>query len=572
MENIIRLPSQQSKFDVKNRLVDLVIPSNSGVYDLSQCYIAIDTTVAGIELDLTQAGDGRLPRTAGYVEATEAVANTKMGLKHQASVVSIYDDVAIPVSALVKNASMFCASKGKIEDIRRVDVLRATMNAYLKDIEDIQCDAIGGLSPQAKQNPWGSGRYAQLVGVGDTSSNYASHEIRIFLKDIFNTGAVQEYDSAKMGDTKIHLELNLDRTQLKQVLGSTPNVWDRYYHNQQVGTISYPADVKYKTAETVTIANGTASLSESSILMKAEYASLDDSPFYNNQMVKVTTTYGGTGTQASQYPTNAEERWAVIKSISWDKDTRKITLEFGGEVLASGAVTVADVTVDRDVEGMDATTQSLSNALSFETVELTAVRRTDMEQGADTIQYTQFMTQSDQFTNSSTLNRSYYLPAQTQTAFIILPSKEGSDFSDILGCARVGSYRFTLNGESVTNRAVPYMAVPTISVTQDAKTEKGSSIHYTLVGEAMMNSGIRYHSLREAVYDQDIPMSIDVPVDGSGNYGWTNLSESPMKACYMLALPVEISNGQTQLTIELDGSFPNSSGELHIFSEVRSVL
>jgi hypothetical protein len=40
----------------------------------------------------------------------------------------------------------------------------------------------------------------------------------------------------------------------------------------------------------------------------------------------------------------------------------------------------------------------------------------------------------------------------------------------------------------------------------------------------------------------------------------------------MLALPIPISNEQTQLTIELDGNFPNSSGELHIFSQVRSVV
>jgi len=134
------------------------------------------------------------------------------------------------------------------------------------------------------------------------------------------------------------------------------------------------------------------------------------------------------------------------------------------------------------------------------------------------------------------------------------------------------TYRFTLNGESVTNRAVPLMQVPVVAAAADAKLEKGSSLHYSLIAEALMNSGIRYHSLREAVFDQNIPLSIDTPIDGSGIHGWTNLADAPSKACYMLALPIPISNEQTQLTIELtNSSFPADSGELHIFSEVRSV-
>lgn len=572
MENIIRLPSQQSLFNAKNRLVDLVIPGNSGVYDLSKTAIIIDTAVAGIELDTTQAGDGALVATGG-VAAADAVADVRLKLKHNATTATIYDDCAVPIEALVKNASMISAAKGKVEDIRRVDSLRATMKSYLQDVEDVEGASIGGLAAQAKSNPWASGRYAQLVGVGETASGYKSHELRIMLKDIFNIAQSSEWDSAKMGSTTIHLELNLDRVELKQVLGSTP-VWERYYHNQQVGTISGPADIKYKKASQVLLPNPSAAKTSTSIEMAAPYASLEDSPFFNNQMVKVTTTIAGAGTSTPAIaPITGSVKWAVIKSISWDKTTKKITLEFGGTVLSTGAITAGDLTVDRDVEAVDATAATLAAALSYESVELNAVRRTDIESGPDQMQYTQFMTQSDQWASASVLNRSYFLPPQTQTAYIVMPSRSATgDFSDILGCARVGEYRFTVNGESVTNRAVPFMATPAIAVAADTKTEKGSALHYSLVSEALMNSGIRYHSLREAVFDQNIPMSIDTPETGGGVYGWTNLTDAPQKACYMLALPIPLSNAQTQLTIELDGSFPASSGELNIYSEIRSVL
>ena len=479
----------------------------------------------------------------------------------------------MPVEALVRNASMFSATKGKLEDIRRSDVIRATMKAYTDDIEDVEARSIGGLAPQAKTNPWASGRFAALVGVGSTASEYKSHELRIMLKDIFNIAATEEYDSAKMGATTIHLELNLDRVELKQALSAVPDVWNRYYHNQQVGTISGPSNIKYKTALTVTKTNGTAASTSNVIEMAAPYQSLEDSPFYTNQMVKVTTTYSGTGTTTPPaYPTQGSVKWAVIKAITWDKDTQRVTLDFGAQVLTTGAITVGDFNVDRDVEGIPAT--SLADKLSYQSVELTAVRQPDLQSGPDKIQYTTLQAQSDQWANGTEHIRSYYLPPQTETAFIVMPSKQNTgDFSDILGCARIGEYRFTVNGESVTNRPVPFMQVPVVAVAADAKTEKGSSLHYNLIAEALMNSGIRYHSLREAVFDQNIPLSIDTPIDGNGIHGWTNLADAPSKSCYMLALPIPISNDQTQLTIELtNSSFPASSGELHIFSLVRSVV
>ena len=35
MDNIVRLPSQQSVFNATSRLVDIVIPAGSGIYDLN---------------------------------------------------------------------------------------------------------------------------------------------------------------------------------------------------------------------------------------------------------------------------------------------------------------------------------------------------------------------------------------------------------------------------------------------------------------------------------------------------------------------------------------------------------
>ena len=601
MDNIVKLPAQQALFNATNRLVDLVIPGNSGVYNLSESYIAIDLAAQGIELDTSQASAGRLPRAGNYLAADSAVADVRPLLKHNATTTTIYDMCAVPVEALVRNCSMFTASRGKIEDIRRADTLRATMKAYTQDIEDVETAALGGFAAMAKDTPWATGRLAVLVGVGDTASEYKNHELRIMLKDLFNIGVSEEWDSSVYGDTRIHLELNLDRLKLVQVADgnttSTDSIWNHYKNNQQTalpvvgGTDvnqTQPNNKKYKEALPLTFAvtGGTNNVvNMDTIEMQAVYDSLDCSPFYVNQMLFVKTTYtqaGNTGTGAL-YPAEQSEHFAVVKSISWSLTTKRITLGFGAgsEVLnITAPITTNPLQVDRIVCNINPTTASMTSAEAglVQSVELTAVRRPDVSSGPDQTQYTQFITQSDQWQNSSQLNRSYYLPPQTTNAFIMLPSQsntgsEPTAFSDILGCARLGDYRFTLNGESVTNRPVPYLPMPgPLTTDNDDKNGRGSSLHYTGIAETMMNSGRRYHSLNESVYDQKIPNSIDLPIDGaSGEPGWSALNDAPNKLCFMIALPVPISNSQTMLTIELNGNFPASSGELHIFSEVRSV-
>ena len=236
--------------------------------------------------------------------------------------------------------------------------------------------------------------------------------------------------------------------------------------------------------------------------MEAPYQSLEDSPFFVNQLVSVNTTYGGGGSSAgTDYPTAGENKWAVIAGISWDKVTKLITLEFNANVLQVGIATgVYEIT--RTVEGLDATGTSLAAAISYDSIELTAVKRSDVANPPSQIQYTQYMTQSDQWTNQGTLSRTYYLPAQTTNAVIVLPSsrpdQNPSDFSDLLGCARLSDYRFTLNGVSVTNRAIPFMPVadPT-SATNDQKCDSGSSLHFDMISRTFQNAGERFHSLAE---------------------------------------------------------------------------
>ena len=576
MDNIVKLPSQQALFNNTNNLADFVIPGNSGVYDLSSTYIAISLRTENIALDATEGGDGVIP-AAGGLPAASAIADMRLGFDHGSLGGSIYADTAVPIETLVRDCSMFSSTRGKIEDIRRSDSLRATRKAYLQDMSDVQTAALVGAAGMAKTNPWASGSFAQLVGVGEVSSQYRSHELRIYLKDLFNIGVAEEWDSAVYGDTRIHLELNIDRLKLRQNLGNAaPSAWPRNYHSLSTGRDA----AAYQTADLIVVSSPQAAATDTSgITMKAEYESLEDSPFWVNQMVTVETLVtvdaGVTPGGAGFFPANAESRTGVIKGISWDKTTKKITLDLGGVTSSIPALTgavVDGVKMAQTVVGTNVTAASIADAnLVYQSMELTATRA-PVSSGPSQIQYTQYMTQQDQFSSTLELIRSYYLPPQTTNCIIVLPAPGSTDGSDILGSARLTDYRFSINGENVTNRPVPYMPQALIAGgVNDAKCDAGSSLHYDLISKTFMNQGTRFHSLQEAVYDQNIPESTDRPTNGGGVVGWPTLEACPQNRCYMLALPIPISNDQTQLTIELQGRFVANNGRIHIYSEVRSV-
>tara|TARA_R110000803_G_scaffold5717_3_gene18884 strand:+ start:3082 stop:4872 length:1791 start_codon:yes stop_codon:yes gene_type:complete len=596
MDNLIKYPSQQSTFNVINNLVDLIVPGASGVYSLAESYITLDVGLVGVALDITSATAGQLPTTGG-LEIDTAVADMRLKMKHNAGVnETIYDECATPVELLVRNCSLRSQSKGVIEDLRRSDILRATMKSYTQDMNDVQGRALVGVAGMAKESGWASGAFADLRGVGDVMSTEVRHEIRIYLKDLFNFCQADEYDSEVYGDLRIHLELNLDRVRLVQNMTaktgtyvSGEEVWGKVVYNKWNGSDVGQA-YTYGNVKTQYLSNG-AGVPETNFLeMAAQYQSLDDSPFWVGQALITETTIaiGATGVIAAPaaYPATGEKRWGVVTSIAWDKTTKLITLGFGGKVLECGAITGLTgtniVQITTNIIGAPVTAASLEitpaggSNLVYENCEITMVMRNDMQSGPPQTQYTQYLNQADQFSSATSLNRSYFLPAQTTNCIICLPNADGTQYngesigSDLLGSARLTDYRFTINGESVTNRAVDYMSHANVLGNNGANLKglAGSSQHYDLITKTFLNQGNRFHSLQECVYSQVIPTSTKHP----GAIGWTSLGDNPQRRVYMLALPIPTSNDQTQLTIELEGHFPAGSGALQIYSEVRSVI
>ena len=588
MENIIKIPSQQSSFNATNNLVDLIIPGNSGVYDLSEMYITIDT-----RLNVATVADAadRGPQGAGYIEATDAVQNIVMDITHGPA--SIYDKTACPVEILVRNCSLTSQSRGKVEDIRRSDRLRATMKSYLQDLDDVQSAALTNFtSGAAKTTPFAFGANAELFGEGTVLSKRENHEVRIYLRDIFEIAKTDAWDSAVYGNTHIHLELNLADIYLRQDLGDSVDAvhggqaWTRIYHNPYNNPPLANGEPKviYSKSDPVVyvLAGGgagpglPANSVQTTVTMSAVYQSLEDSPFWVGQILTLTALESATsqaGATATTVPAIADKKWAVVKGITYDPVSKKITLDFGATISTVTQVTnagAAGYQQEMIVTGWDA--DIAASTIEYDAIELTAIRRTDMDSGPKQIQYNQWMVQSDQWSSTTTLNRSYFLPPRTSTAVIVLPCLDANG-SKFLGSQRLSNYRFTVNGESVTNRAINYMPQAALNpATANAKAEAGSALHYDMISNSMMNMGVRYSSLQECVYDQSMTDVNFPPTENAGLIGYATLGVCPRKRSYMLALPIPESDSQTQLTVELEGVFNAGTGALELYSYVTSAI
>jgi len=617
MESVLKLPAQQSLFDVNNNLVDIVIPGSSGIYDLSQSFVSILTRVLPVKSTVALiAGQTR----------DDGIYDVRLHFKHQTGVAeldagslpkSIYDNTATPVECLVSSCSMHSASKGMVEDIRRADVLRGTLSCYQKDLDSRQSEALTTWAGAAKDTPWSHGQYVELYGEGTLNSREIPHEIRLPLKDLFDAGRFTAWDSSVYGDTRIHLELNLGQVLATQNLAEN-QVWNQAAYQERVTAAGdpdpqflyvasrVPGSVAATPDRAIIDPSAGAGAGISSLTMAIKYDSLEDSPWWVGQDVGIQAlNIGGVNgslglgmtlplAENIPYSTGYANiqggsiRRAIIDNITFDAFTGLITLNFDGPVVqvagqgdgAGGTVTGGGTLLIRvygsDTEGtladFAANPKKYGNAaaISYEAVELVATLRSDMAPGSAPLehQYSHFVNQADQFSNASSMQRTYQIPANC-SAVLVAVTNTGQNFSSFLGSAQVDEYRFTIDGEQVTNRPVPYHDVSPGGVFAN---KQGSSLHYDLIQKTFLNMGVngRYESLKECVYDQIIPTGREGDA-GSQGKGFVLRKDDPLKPAFFLATPVPLKDTPSQILLEMDGTFPDGAA-LQIYSYVTDLI
>ena len=585
-ESVIRIPANQALINGTNNLIDIIIPGNSGVYDLSNTYISLLSRVSS---DSPTAP----PLITGETES--GIYDIRVHMDHQLTDgnTCIYNNVATPIECLVQSCSMSSASKGGIEDIRRADILRGTLSVYKEDLDSRQAKALTTWSGACKSTPWVHGQHVELRGEGKVRSREVTHEMRFNLRDLFDAGQFEAWDSSVYGDTRIHLELNLGRVQLTQVQGSTDITWARAYQSRVLadGTTADVADFGYTTCSTnIPAVTGTATATKT-LVMKTPYDSLADVPFWVGQDVTITPknvrATGDAKTLLVAFPpqtvpatgiaegATGDPGRAIISEIQFDKASGIVSLVFANDVLGVQSQVVPATnagTLECDITGSDVAAGS--QAIAYEACELVATMRSDvrMGQAPKEHQFSRFVFQGDQFTNTAGTQRTYQIPANC-TAVVMAITNTGDNHSSFLGSAEVFSYRFSINGEAVTNRKVTYAAKAAALF----KCKAGSALHYDLLQKTFLNMGqnARYESMLEGVFDQLVP--VDQPGDLSAlaaagvdaQQGWSTKALSPKKSAFVLGVPIPMSQEPSQLLLELEGAFTGGAA-INIYSYVMT--
>ena len=211
---------------INSKLLDFTIPGNS-TYDLSKSYIALNMSA--------------LP-TANVAGAPAGVLDTDTALYSQEIVLQVGANPATPGAApivgqyqsalcasLVRNAQMFSQNRGMVESIRRVDTLRQILYNLENDKKEIEDNlnsfgtlqgrrGIGNRTTSLHHTVTNNTNSSGQVDLAHKSYGIA-RDFRIPLSDLFGVGNAM-WNGLVYGDTRINLELNINKLYLLQLGGA----------------------------------------------------------------------------------------------------------------------------------------------------------------------------------------------------------------------------------------------------------------------------------------------------------------------------------------------------------------
>ena len=430
MDRVMKISANQSgAITASKNLVDFDLPPM--VYDLSKSYMVINSSIETTDTDVAANGN----KTGGV-----GVYNVGIKYNDGTNVTRHFKN-----KHLVKNVSMFSQKMGMVEDIKRSDVLQYNLDLYRDDIDTQinssynQVDSL--LGAQAVNGvKWSP--YRRFSPSGTEPSDNLEREIRIGLKEVMNS-CNNIYDGVKMGNTRIHAELNISQLETVETLKADDDLWDATDGGAKNGEIKADAATGAKTT----------------ITTKRVYTNpSEDAPFYIGQKLEFVGNIGGNLAGFQRQITQIDQ--AATGELV-------LTLDLS---LGTGAITAANVFV----KGVDAA----SSSLNFDSAEL-VLYVTDKPPPPQ-LAFTTYKTEEDSFSGSgNNYNHQYYLESDVQNIFW------GARATDkVLGFEQVvNSYRIREAGVDKTDRDVTY----------------GSALHLQRLSRAFANSGMRIRNLTAGI-------------------------------------------------------------------------
>lgn len=493
MDQIIKIDANQGTFDTSGNksIIDIDIPAGLGNLDLSKSYVNIRTKCS---IDIANA--------------TNEVANLNMEYKGATS--GANQNIHYPDTAsLIVNAYMGSNKKGKLEDIRHVDILKTTLSSYRYNMAEQKND-VGKISGVQQAQMVRSLRINEINKIGTDNSRNTSNDIVIPLKNIFNICKAESYNTDAYGQTRIHLEAGFQKLQLLDA-----------------GQTAFTETVEGRTATSQQFAGFTVAAAQNTLpwdtlTSTALYKNAANIPFHVDQNISISYTKDDGGGAAAQPVKNNLN----ISSITRNADDT-ITLGLNGGIYDQST---GDVITAVLVKG---NTNARSNAaVAIEKVEAVLYVNNSGEAAPASIPYTTYLSEEDTYTAALFVSRLYHVPPACKNVYVMF-------FSDgiISGATNLAKYRFTVNNKEITPRSV----------------SRDSPIHFDLIGQTFLNNGETPKSMRQVLYKTNSRVGLD----------------EEGESCKMLAIPMPFLQEQQTLQLELDAVAGQVTGGHHIlFYEV----
>jgi len=410
---------QGGPFNSAENIIDFVIPADA--YNLRDSFIQLYATVEGTDTNV-------LAGTPKGIYSTQIVPSTADASGNFHFLNSLF----------VKNCSATIASRGQIENIRRVDQLRQALDTVAVSSRENKGDAY--LSANSMPDGIGDMKlsiFQEFNKNGTVISRNVETPIMIRLGDLMDFFNAEVYDGSKLGEIRVRLEMNLDN----KFRGEST-----YSPNYAAGNGLNKFETVEATAANQVVNQITTMGAGSPARQDGEtyrgIRNIGDSPYYVGQRITVTSS---NSTQAGNDITDKETQ---ITGLSFDPQTGKQTLTVLPALTT--LATIGDKFENVTVSGI---VMPAAINVAYTRAEVVMHRYTSMpEADGGVIVYSTFSTEQDVGpTGVAEFQRQYVVEPDADAALILMPLP-ANDF--LSRNTSFSSYRLRLNQVDMTDRDV----------------------------------------------------------------------------------------------------------------------
>jgi hypothetical protein len=414
MEKFVLLPSVQGgPFNNQSRYIDLEIPSQH-IVNMQNSFIQLECMIA--------------PETVASIDSTLGSFVMNLIVANQASNLN-------PMNVdLIRNAWILSDAKGKLEDIRRVNVLSHNLLELTKTSAENRAMPETLFQLPTYDYSKRMSPFTELYKIGSTKSVLKPARLKIPLSHLFQLGNLQMFDTGKFGTTRIHLELdNLDYMQV--AVASLVRNDDKAFDN--------------------TTAIG------SSLSSTKTYGSQEDIPWFVGEKVLITYTKPATTNPSAPAITIADEAH-LITSISNDPTTKKVSLTFESGMTFPSNTTAISIKEFIPTAGTYlGTFKILTAQIGLSTID--GAKSPDMGQ----FEYTTFTTEEFSTAGQQYLDRIFEVEPECINTLLFF-TDPSAPYKMVSNNHLLSTYRLRVDGQDVYDRDVyvnynfaPDLAVPT---------------------------------------------------------------------------------------------------------------